>query len=488
MGTDKQKALKGCFQAGVVAFAAAATTDVPEKTDELAKIFRRFGKDQDVGKELSPLVRGNSLNIEELKYLFEQAGYEQTTLPSFDFEKAVAAFEAAFLTAAAQEPTLRGTIQTNQLLTQTRLQRELVAGMRDLVALLRRAQFDSVGVRAGKVLVMVEGKQEEYALPWQGGPPHDKEPDTLRTAYLNKLFEKAARVSLAAINPKAASDSKALLNLDAVYTALLTLTPEEQDRMERGDLRDRDARQLSALAQLNRHPQLVLLGDPDSGKTTFVNFVAMCLSGEGLGRNYGNLESLTAPLPDDDGADQEQRQPWNHGELLPVRVILRDFAAARILPEPGHSATGEHLWQFIVKGLEASAIGEYAPYLHKELLEQGGLLLFDGLDEVPEADQRREQIKQAVEDFTYTFHRCRVLITSRIYAYQQQAWRCPPFLRQCLPPSAVGRYVVLLSVGMPILPKCAASTQKTPGGVLRFSKGPFSEATVCMPLPNGPCS
>ncbi|MCP4608892.1 MAG: hypothetical protein GY845_09285, partial [Planctomycetes bacterium] len=56
-------------------------------------------------------------------------------------------------------------------------------------------------------------------------------------------------------------------------------------------------------------------------------------------------------------------------------------------------------------------------------MNQGGLILLDGLDEVPEADLRREQIKQVVEDFTSIFMKCRILVTSRTYAYKEQAWR-----------------------------------------------------------------
>jgi formylglycine-generating enzyme required for sulfatase activity len=279
------------------------------------------------------------------------------------------------------------------------------------------------------------------------GRPQD--PAALRRAYLNHLFETVGALSLSGIDPKAASDTKARLNLGAVYTALLTLTLEECDPTRRdprlasaGPDRQWERERLSALAQLDRHPRLVLLGDPGSGKSTFVHFVALCLAGQVLGTDVANLDRLTEPLPPDDerkGQDEPpQPQPWYHAALLPVRVVLRDFAA-RGLPPAGQAATAKHLWDFIAAELKSAALADYEKPLAQELLKQGGLLLLDGLDEVPEAHRRREQIKQAVEDFSRAFPRCRVLVTSRTYAYQQQAWRLPGFAEAVLAPFGSGQ-------------------------------------------------
>lgn len=262
---------------------------------------------------------------------------------------------------------------------------------------------------------------------------------SLRIAYLNYLFETTSRLSLSGIDPKAASsEAEARLNMSAVYTALLTLSPELDERGAREMRPDREVRHRSALEQLNHNPKLVLLGDPGSGKSTFVNFVAMCLAGEMLSQPQTNLALLTAPLPDDKGQDEKKRQSWQRGLLLPVRIILRD-CAARGLPEVGQRATAKHLWNFIVAELEAAALADYVPHLKQELLKQGGLLLLDGLDEVPAAHHRRQQIKEAVEDFVAAFPRCRVLVTSRTYAYQQQEWRLPNFTETVLAPFSQGQ-------------------------------------------------
>ena len=278
----------------------------------------------------------------------------------------------------------------------------------------------------------------------------------LREAYLHDVVLQCRRLALFGVDPTMASrGEEATLELDAVYTALLTLGQAEDEEWTGAALMDSreqsvtgavgstlvsgGVRRRSALEELNREQRLVLLGDPGSGKSTFVNFVALCMAGEILGRKDFHLELLRAPLP---GEKKEHRlaakedaepQPWDQGVLLPVRVVLRDFAA-RGLPEVGEEATAAHLWDFIAVELGRGTLGKYEPELERELREEGGLVLLDGLDEVPEAERRRMQIRQAVEGFTAEFPRCRFLVTSRTYAYRSQKWRLREFSEAVLAP------------------------------------------------------
>jgi formylglycine-generating enzyme required for sulfatase activity len=263
----------------------------------------------------------------------------------------------------------------------------------------------------------------------------------LRNAYLNRLLEQTGFLSLSGIDPAVANEKDARLQLGAVYTALLTRSPREEIGQCETPEGEREPSPLSALEVLDRQARLVLLGDPGGGKSTFVNFVALCLAGEALGRPDVNVTLLTSSLPqDDERSSQEESTPqrWTHGTLLPVRIVLRDFAA-RGLPNPGKEAAARNLWQFLEAELEEAGISDFFPVLRRELLGGRGMVLLDGLDEVPEAEKRREQIRQAVEDFSGGLGESRVLLTSRTYAYQNQAWRLPGFEEAVLAPFSRGQ-------------------------------------------------
>ena len=298
------------------------------------------------------------------------------------------------------------------------------------------------GVAAGAGGVAVGGNVNG-GIHLHSAPTTKSFSPALRDAYLRRVMARCGTLSLTGIDPAAAGqrDTDPQLRLNAVYTALLTRSPRPEEgigleprasekRTEKEPLR-------SALEQLDRQQRLVLQGDPGSGKSTFVNFVALCLAGEALQDEQANLRHLTAPLPDEEGEDGKERQPWRHRALLPVPVVLRDFAATG-LPERGE-ATAETLWNFIAQELKAACQAECVDWLRHELRERGGLLLLDGLDEVPEAERRREQVKRAVEAFTQSFGKCRVLVTSRTYAYQNQGWRLQGFAEATLAPFSDGQ-------------------------------------------------
>ena len=260
----------------------------------------------------------------------------------------------------------------------------------------------------------------------------------LERAYLEQLARVSRRLERQGGSGASLSgEERTRLKLDAVYTALLTRTPRpDPDPKGRGreaahpeDSVPEARPPLSALEMLDRERRLVLLGEAGSGKSTFLDFVALCLAGERLVWDHGaddlpGLGLLTASLPGDDGEPGETPQPWRHGPRLPVLVTLRHFAAECPWPESGRidpHTGGDLLWGYIAKSLGETRAA-YAEPLKRHLQKEGGLILFDGLDEVPKGPERR-RVQRAIDGFMDSFGPCRAVIASRTYSFRDDNWR-----------------------------------------------------------------
>ncbi|HEX4955330.1 MAG TPA: SUMF1/EgtB/PvdO family nonheme iron enzyme [Thermoanaerobaculia bacterium] len=156
----------------------------------------------------------------------------------------------------------------------------------------------------------------------------------------------------------------------------------------------------TALETLSSYPRLVLLGDPGSGKSTFVQHLAGTLAGAWLGEEPLWRETLA-------GAFEESP--------FPIRIVLRRWGAALT----GQEKAGLPLLDLALSGLEAPIS---ADRLAERFEQPGTLLLLDGLDEVPVAKtddplDRRRLLLDSVQAFLTAYPRCRVLLTSRSRPY-----------------------------------------------------------------------
>lgn len=247
-------------------------------------------------------------------------------------------------------------------------------------------------------------------------------PLTAAIPYLRWLHEQSKQSGLLkALNPRDASSDAKPITVEQVYTPLDTrhivtrdkttgriLPSHEIEKMKRvGKEKELQQTPMTAMEAASMLPQLVLLGDPGSGKSTFVNFLALCLSGHLID-------------PDGDWLEQLQKQGWTVGEKLPVLVTLRDFAQ----DSSGEKGTAAQLFDHIERQLAKWALDEAFPVIEAALNEGWALVLLDGLDEVP--DEKREWVREAVKDFMVRCHDDnRYLITCRILSYSNPEWRIP---------------------------------------------------------------
>jgi formylglycine-generating enzyme required for sulfatase activity/cold shock CspA family protein len=168
------------------------------------------------------------------------------------------------------------------------------------------------------------------------------------------------------------------------------------------------SRPIHALEALNHHKDMVLLGKPGSGKSTFVSFIALMLARAG----QGDMMALT-----------ELGEDWRFGPLLPVRITVRRFA--EYLADKKSDGNAADVWDFIeVTFKESGLLPATAAVVQKIARMRGALFLFDGLDEVSQ-ENLGPKVLNAVNMFKQTAGRnSRFLITARPYA-----WNAPSPLK-----------------------------------------------------------
>ena len=200
------------------------------------------------------------------------------------------------------------------------------------------------------------------------------------------------------------------LRLAHVYVSLDTKSPrpsEKEDSKAPAESRT----SLSALEVLfdPEFTRIVLVGEPGSGKSTFLQYVTLCLAD-----SLCVAQSLTSQLDGWKIPESLQGQ-----KLAPLRVLLREFAPTLHAAQP---AAAEDVVSFLRSQLSAEAAARLP-----ELLKRGrAFVLFDGLDEVPKAIL--PAVQQAITSFAKRdYAKCRIAVTCRTESYKAQEFRLPGF-------------------------------------------------------------
>jgi formylglycine-generating enzyme required for sulfatase activity/predicted phosphodiesterase len=240
--------------------------------------------------------------------------------------------------------------------------------------------------------------------------------------YLRKLRDENRWLDVRGIGAKAAERTE----LERVYTRLRVAGaptlggPDSGRKTGKGvdgaseDLRRQDL-ELRDILRDDAH--VVLVGDPGSGKTTFLRFVVLNLAKAHL---------------DEDRAASLERLGLSGRPPFPVFVrlgLLGQFLANH----PGPAFPDEspaHFHRYLEFSLKGFSVGLPEDYIPRRVREGGVLLLLDGLDEVP--SQRMRERVGAILDHVVAEGKergSRHLVTCRTRAYQEKVQLGADFTR-----------------------------------------------------------
>ena len=259
--------------------------------------------------------------------------------------------------------------------------------------------------------IRVTNTQNQYI----GARPSN--PAKARRVYLQVLAETVSRLPLRAFDEHQSqatgnAETHTEPTLTSIYTDLDTreqieLSTAEKKAYKKDSQRSgltRDTRPLRALEAVRKQPRLVLLGEPGSGKSTFVHHLICGLA----------MLELAPKLPWLAAFVKE----WGATPLLPVRIILRDFDAWLRSQQPQPVvAQVKHVLDFIAHQLDEQSMNFALPLIKDALQAGAAFVLLDGLDEVP-SRAMRQFMRDAIVALVQRYPKSHYLVTCRTYAYQ----------------------------------------------------------------------
>ena len=230
-----------------------------------------------------------------------------------------------------------------------------------------------------------------------------------RTSYLNRLLHQYEYLPLQGMtfeNRSLPLNHNQRIGLLDVYIDLDTTAKSEVvDQKNRTRLQP-----LPVLQALIRSTRMVLLGAPGSGKSTFVNYLAYCLASHHLHPDAGWLLHHLPAWP----------ESWQ--TLLPIPVSLREVAVW-IQTEQITQRNSRLLLDYLQSWLHQRILDEFYFVLKDRLRRGQALLLLDGLDEIPDDEPLRRQLKEMISDLADAFPEAPMLVTCRVLSYRTSHWQ-----------------------------------------------------------------
>jgi hypothetical protein len=433
---------------------------VSREVEEFAQLLHRFDRwlaQEEAIFEFSEYLlapaQGSALDLETLEAAFAQAGFDPQHLGGdLTFAEVVATLTEQFCRAAAAQPALQGVLEIDLLRQAVAQLRQVAQSGKAQVGLLERIAQTLEGFQPLELGAVERAylrrlyeqcndlplARDDRADPGKGGArlqrvyvelQLDAEPSTgqllNRLGITTKRQRQHAAQLLQGVGQRGAAD-----RADALETSgapiLRTLPADELQKLATAlkievDLLRNVLGKLSPLEALQAQPQIVILGDPGSGKSTLTQRLAALLAVAGC-----DDPALRRDLGEQEVDDLQQLLKHMGRRLLPVRIVLTRWAQQ--LAASGHSASPGNANDLINECVrllgEVANLGERQRERFVARLTGDepptALLLLDGLDEVSD-EGRRQRLVEAVRDFHSSYPQVPLIVTCRVRPYE--SWR-----------------------------------------------------------------
>ena len=433
---EKKRAIERCMQAGILAMIASMRVQDDEQLEHVKDVLQKKFTTDAVAMEVAELLNNEHLDRPALAQALQEEGFDPETLPELDIEQAVSALESGFLLAAAHEPVLQDILKIKLMLQGLDLQAQMRDSLEELVSIVRQG-FRELCVQQGQLLAIGQNDEPHtIRLVFAGGGEPTYDTDWLRY-YLKTLKKRCDTLDLTPIDEThpmgTAKNSDRDVHLSEVFVNLnlknLSRLPEEDlaavIRKEGGpELQAKEAQEgrepgkeeeripVQAIEAIAAMPRLVVLGQPGGGKSTLANHLVVQLAARCLGEK----------------TPAEKMPGWPAGEKhLPVLIILRRYAAWLEKQSRTDSGSG-CIWDYLKEQMQQDGCGEAFIMLKSHLVREGGVVFFDGLDEIRESEDTalRSRIIETIKAFSGDNESCKIIITCREYSYKKDHdWRLP---------------------------------------------------------------